>query len=63
MRKIIVKDPYREDAVEGFCEKFPDRVIIKMKALGKTGKFIFCEPERKYEITYRERKRKRSRSW
>jgi hypothetical protein len=58
MKKAIVKDLYREDAIEGFCEKFPDRVIVKVKALGKTGKFIFCEPERKYEITHKKRERK-----
>jgi len=58
MNQKIIKDPYREDAIESFCEKFPDRVIVKVKALGKTGKFIFCEPERRYEITHKERRRK-----
>jgi len=58
MRKKIVKDPYREDAIESFEETFPDRVIVKVKALGKTGKFVFCEPERKYQITHKRRERK-----
>ena len=57
MKTVIIKDPYREDAIEAFCEKYPQRVIVKIRSLGKTGKLIFWEPERKYEITYRKRKK------
>jgi len=58
MMRTIIEDPYREDAIQYFRDNFPDRVIIKVKALGKTGYFVFLEPERKYEITHKKRERK-----